>query len=212
MSKYSVFGTKRIRELEKMNRDQSIEIYNLNEDLKQQKRENSLINNERSIHEEAVEKFEKKLHDKDELMKEIIHENNDLRMQLRMQVKRLKGIFLHHAKDAKTMRAWQCGICMEGMDEDTGGSSELEAAHAGTVSADGTHVLHVFHRHCLQSWRDNKSNCPTCRLPLQTEPLVNVWVAGNTTLARRMGLELGSALSAPEVARNPCTLASCQNG
>ena len=63
MSKYSVFGTQRIRELEQMNREQSTQIYNLNKDITNLKRENSRIDSERSIHKEAVEKLQQKLHD-----------------------------------------------------------------------------------------------------------------------------------------------------
>ncbi len=81
-----------------------------------------------------------------------------------------------------------CGICLDGKEA----GRELVAAHAEYVDVDGKHVLHVFHRHCLQQWRAMHSNCselcPTCKRPLHTRPLTAVWTPGITRLSAHMGV------------------------
>ena len=117
---------------------------------------------------------------------------------------------LANTRDAEQLRAWRCGICLDGMEEDTGGLRALVAAHAPTVN--GIHALHVFHRRCLQRWRDQRRECsglcPTCKEPLQTEPLLGVWVAGRTTLSAPIAMTLaptapGAARAALRLGANP---------
>jgi hypothetical protein len=96
--------------------------------------------------------------------------------------------------DHERLRAWECAICHEKIDEGTDEGRKLVAAHDPhmTTQPDGTaqELLHVFHRHCLEEWRLTNSGCsnrcPTCKKPIHTRPLSEVWSAG-TTLNARMG-------------------------
>jgi hypothetical protein len=89
------------------------------------------------------------------------------------------------------LNEWTCGICLDGIEAGPQGR-ELVAAHPAYEDASGRHVLHVFHRHCLERWRANNSHCsqlcPPCKRPLHTRPLPAVWSAGNTTLRAHMGV------------------------
>jgi hypothetical protein len=99
--------------------------------------------------------------------------------------------------DAGKIEAWRCSICHEGIVSDDGspGDCKLVAAHQdqATDNADGPQTLHVFHRRCLDEWKNNShlqsddtKLCPLCRRDLSMQPLPAVWRPGLTNLGARM--------------------------
>jgi hypothetical protein len=90
--------------------------------------------------------------------------------------------------EVEDLNTWKCAICSEGIDE----CNKLIAAHPAFVGANGKHVLHVFHRKCLQNLGRSpgpwSQKCPTCTMPLHPSPLPRVWIPQHTTLNARMGV------------------------
>jgi chromosome segregation ATPase len=82
--KLEMFGGNK-NELEKINRDQSIEIYDLKQEIEKLRHENSRIDGERSIHKEAVKKLQKNLDDLQEKL-------NDLQDKFDVQNERLYNV------------------------------------------------------------------------------------------------------------------------
>jgi hypothetical protein len=87
---------------------------------------------------------------------------------------------------SEALAAWRCPICQDDMQEDR----DLVSAHDAPKGSDGKQVLHVFHRHCLNTWhtrdRDSLNPCPICRAKLAPQPPQTRWVPGNTTVQARM--------------------------
>jgi hypothetical protein len=100
----------------------------------------------------------------------------------------LDSVTLTETEKTDIKEKWECGICLDGLEA----GSQLVAAHAAYEDANGRHVLHVFHRHCLERWRtearDCSGLCPTCKRPLHTRPLPAVWTPGITRLSEHMGV------------------------
>ena len=88
------------------------------------------------------------------------------------------------------LRAWRCGICLQGIQK----NHMLVAAHDTNVVPEnhpdaGQHHFHVFHRECLAKWvAFGNNSCPTCRKTLCTKPLPEVWDPGNSTLSAPIAL------------------------
>ena len=88
------------------------------------------------------------------------------------------------------LRAWRCGICLQGIQK----NHMLVAAHDTNVVPEnhpdaGQHHFHVFHRECLAKWvAFGNNSCPTCRQTLCTKPLPEVWKPGNSTLSAPIAL------------------------
>lgn len=94
--------------------------------------------------------------------------------------------------DKEHLDQWRCAVCSDGIDAD----KSLMAAHSPFVDADGTHVMHVFHKKCLQNLRRSAEPwseiCPTCKKPLQPRALPEVWRPQHTVLSARMGVALNA--------------------
>lgn len=108
--------------------------------------------------------------------------------------------------EVENLENWTCALCSDGIDDD----KMLMAAHAAFVDAGGRHVLHVFHRRCLENLRRSQGPwsqlCPTCKQPLDARPLPNVWIRGDSELPQRTILHARlDPLSRPST-RNPYVL------
>jgi hypothetical protein len=108
-----------------------------------------------------------------------------------------------HNDDKKELKAWRCAICFLGLpkdgieeegikeddieEDDIEEDCELVSAHEAKIIDDEKHVIHVFHKKCLDKWMIANSTCPICRTVLNCKPLLDRWKLGNTTLSARMG-------------------------